>query len=89
MQSLLFSYGYADFLPKSPSIRAQTELICEETEQKQSIETGVTVEEPDIINVEELMRDLEDEEDMDFDVEINSKKKKKKKKIRGTQSHKD
>ncbi|KAL0008181.1 hypothetical protein SO802_009683 [Lithocarpus litseifolius] len=67
------SDGYADFLPKSPSLRAQTELICEETEQKQSIETGVTVEEPDIIDVEELMRDLEDEEDMDFDDEINNK----------------
>jgi glutaredoxin domain-containing cysteine-rich protein 1 len=63
------SDGYVD---SNPTLKAQTQLICEETEQNQIVQTGLTVQEPDIIDVAELMRDLEDE-DVDFDTEIDNK----------------
>ncbi|KAK7343960.1 hypothetical protein VNO77_13111 [Canavalia gladiata] len=59
--------GYVDFLPKISSFNFHTPFVSRENEPKKIVKTCEKVqEEPEVIDVTELMKDLEDEE-MDLD----------------------
>jgi glutaredoxin domain-containing cysteine-rich protein 1 len=64
--------GNVESHPENPSLKAQTELICKEMGPKKVVQSGLVVEEPEVVDVAELMRDLEDE-DMEFDEDIENK----------------
>ncbi|KAF3434417.1 hypothetical protein FNV43_RR25520 [Rhamnella rubrinervis] len=66
------SDGYVDSYKNNSILQVQNQLICEETQEKKINKSSMTVQEPDIIDVSDLMRDLEDEE-MDFDEDIDDK----------------
>lgn len=66
------SDGYVDSYQKKSVYQDENQLVCEETEQKKMKQSCLTEQEPDIIDVSELMRDLEDE-GMDFDEDIDNK----------------
>lgn len=57
---------------QTPSLDVQTELICKDMEPKKVVESTGIAQEPDVIDVAELMKDLEDE-DMDFDEDMDNK----------------
>ncbi|BFG20968.1 hypothetical protein CerSpe_072420 [Prunus speciosa] len=56
------SDGYVDSYAKSSDLNVQAQLVSMETEQKKMKENVLTEQEPDVIDVTELMKDLEDEE---------------------------
>ncbi|KAJ1404782.1 hypothetical protein SESBI_26360 [Sesbania bispinosa] len=57
------SDGYVDFLPKIPSFSLPTPFVSRENESKKiALSCEKVQEEPEVIDVSELMRDLEDEE---------------------------
>ncbi|XP_062091709.1 uncharacterized protein At5g39865-like [Humulus lupulus] len=68
-----FSNGYVDSSPNDVNVQAQSRLSFEGTEEKKINRSCVAVQEPDVIDVEELMKDLEEEEDMDFDEDTDDK----------------
>ncbi|XP_057428329.1 uncharacterized protein At3g28850-like [Lotus japonicus] len=62
------SDGYADFLPKIPSFNLPTPFVSREKHSQKAVQSCENVQEQEnIIDVSELMRDLEEEEDMDSD----------------------
>ncbi|XVE68572.1 hypothetical protein DITRI_Ditri09bG0078900 [Diplodiscus trichospermus] len=69
--------GFVDSCPKTPNHNEQPKLFCKETEHDEIKESCVTVDEqPEIIDVEELMKDLEaddDDEEMDLNNEDENK----------------
>ncbi|KAF2318158.1 hypothetical protein GH714_001474 [Hevea brasiliensis] len=54
--------GFIETLTKSPSFSAETQYIPKEPVREKVEETRVLKQEPDIIDVAELMRDLEEDE---------------------------
>ncbi|KAJ9159706.1 hypothetical protein P3X46_025185 [Hevea brasiliensis] len=54
--------GFIETLTKSPSFSAETQFIPKEPVREKVEETRVLKQEPDIIDVAELMRDLEEDE---------------------------
>lgn len=72
LQAYAVSDGYVESHSENQSPKAQTELICKEMGQKKVVQSGVVVEEPEVVDVAELMRGLEDE-DTDFDEDIENK----------------
>ncbi|XP_022747657.1 uncharacterized protein At3g28850 [Durio zibethinus] len=69
--------GFIDSCPKIPYPNEQPKLFCKESEQGKIKDSCVTVEEqPEIIDVAELMKDLEaedDDEEMDLNDEVEDK----------------
>lgn len=66
--------GYVDSCPKNVNVQDHNKLSFEETEQKKIDKSCMVIEqEPDVIDVAELMKDLEDEEDMKFDKDTDDK----------------
>ncbi|XP_004496102.1 uncharacterized protein [Cicer arietinum] len=67
--------GYADFLPNISSFNIPNPFVSRENESKKTVQNceEKLQEEPEIIDVSELMRDLE-EEQMDLDVDYNENK---------------
>ncbi|XWS74680.1 hypothetical protein CRYUN_Cryun01aG0018800 [Craigia yunnanensis] len=69
--------GFIDSCPKTPNSNEQPKLLCKESEQVRINESCVTVEEQSgIIDVAELMKDLEaddDDEEMDLNDEVEDK----------------
>lgn len=65
------SDGYVDFLPKISSFNISNPFVSRENEPKKTVQSCEKVqhEEPEVIDVSELMRDLEeeDEEEMELD----------------------
>ncbi|XP_021296847.1 uncharacterized protein LOC110426081 [Herrania umbratica] len=60
--------GFIDSCPKTPNLNEQPKLFSKESEQDKIKESCVTVEQhPEVIDVAELMKDLEDDdEEMDW-----------------------
>ncbi|XWS65379.1 hypothetical protein CRYUN_Cryun05aG0107700 [Craigia yunnanensis] len=69
--------GFIDSCPKTPNPNEQPKLFCKESGQEKIKESSVTVEEQtEIIDVAELMKDLEaddDDEEMDLNEEVEDK----------------
>ncbi|XP_027364631.1 uncharacterized protein LOC113871730 [Abrus precatorius] len=65
------SDGYVDFLPKISSFNLRTPFVSRENEPKKNVQNCEKVqEEPEVIDVTELMKDLEDEdEDKEMDLD--------------------
>ncbi|KAK2403787.1 Glutaredoxin family protein [Trifolium repens] len=63
------SDGYADFLPKITSFNISNPFVSRENESKKIVQSceNLQEEEPEIIDVSELMRDLEEDEKMVMD----------------------
>lgn len=61
--------GFENFFPRNSNPQTQTLLSCKETEQKKVDQVRVTEKEPDIIDVDELMRDLLGESESDNDID--------------------
>ncbi|CAK9165610.1 unnamed protein product [Ilex paraguariensis] len=64
--------GYIYTSPSKSASKVQTHLVFEEEESNKIVQSTVPVQEPEVIDVSELMRDLEDEE-LEFDEDINDK----------------
>ncbi|GAU16944.1 hypothetical protein TSUD_37020 [Trifolium subterraneum] len=60
------SDGYADFLPKITSFNISNPFVSRENESKKIVQSceNLEEEEPEIIDVSELMKDLEEDEEM-------------------------
>ncbi|XVF24614.1 hypothetical protein REPUB_Repub13aG0142400 [Reevesia pubescens] len=64
--------GFIDSCPKTPNSNEQPKLFCKESEQEKIKESCVTVEEQlEIIDVVELMKDLEADDDDDEEMDLN------------------
>ncbi|KAA8539066.1 hypothetical protein F0562_025758 [Nyssa sinensis] len=59
------SDGFVDTLLAKSNVKVQTQLACKEEPPKKIVQSCVTLQKPDTIDVSELMKDLEDEE-MEF-----------------------
>ncbi|TKY51768.1 electron carrier [Spatholobus suberectus] len=61
------SDGYVDFLPKIPSFNLHTPFVSQENKPEKIVQSCEKMQEkePEIIDVAELMKDLEEEEDDD------------------------
>ncbi|PON70237.1 Thioredoxin-like fold containing protein [Parasponia andersonii] len=70
---VIASDGYVDSCPKNVNVQVENESSLEKTEPKTIDRSSVVEQEPDVIDVAELMKDLEDEEDMEFDEETDDK----------------
>uniref|UniRef100_A0A5B7BEG6 Glutaredoxin domain-containing protein n=1 Tax=Davidia involucrata TaxID=16924 RepID=A0A5B7BEG6_DAVIN len=66
------SDGFVDTLPAKSDVKVHAQLVFREEDPKKMIQSSVKVHEPEIIDVSELMRDLENEE-MEFDNDIDDK----------------
>ncbi|KAA8534602.1 hypothetical protein F0562_032139 [Nyssa sinensis] len=66
--------GFVDTLPARSNVQVHTQLVCREEEPKNMIQnqSSMKLQEPEIIDVSELMRDLKDEE-MEFGNDIDDK----------------
>ncbi|KAG2672482.1 hypothetical protein I3760_13G043800 [Carya illinoinensis] len=67
LQVTALSEEHAEPIPINQYLKVQTELVCNEVEPKKAIQSGMIAQEPDIIDVAELMRDLEEDFDEDLD----------------------
>ena len=63
--------GYVDFLPKIPTFNLHAPFVSRENEPKKVAQTTSqkVQEEPEVIDVSELMRDLEEEEEEEMDLD--------------------
>ncbi|KAJ7970649.1 Glutaredoxin [Quillaja saponaria] len=67
------SDGYTESFTKNSTFNVQTQIPCKENEPKVFDQRSVKLQEPDVIDVSELMKDLEDEEMEDFVNDIDNK----------------
>ncbi|GMP22150.1 hypothetical protein CsSME_00000293 [Camellia sinensis var. sinensis] len=66
------SDGFVDYLPIKSNPKVHTQMVCEEEDKENINQSTVTVQEPEIIDVSELMRDLTDDE-VDLENDIDNK----------------
>ena len=60
------SDGFVDNFSKNSNVQANTQIVCKEEEPTNKVnQISVTMQEPEIIDVSDLMRDLLDDDEMD------------------------